>query len=125
MEQEAFLQYALQQEVCIIPSPLYIVRRDFAGCTQLRALRKKGKSKTWRGTYARLNAFDKCEQLDKPKWFDSCRQMPKISGEKTFEEAIPKAVELSHKVVVSLRHSEDACQTHQSPNRVLFRLHHL
>ena len=27
---------------------------------------KKGKSKTWRGAYARLNAFDKCEQLDKP-----------------------------------------------------------
>ena len=42
--------------------------RAFAGCTQLRAVRKRGKSKTWRGTYARLNAFDKCEQLDKPQW---------------------------------------------------------
>ena len=29
----------------------------FAGCTQLRAVWKKGKSKTWQGTYARPNAL--------------------------------------------------------------------
>ena len=23
---------------------------------------------TWRGTYAQANAFDKCRQLDTPKW---------------------------------------------------------
>ena len=68
IEQEAFLKCTSLQEVCIPPSLLYIARRAFAGCAQLRAVRKKGKSKTWRGTYARLNAFDKCEQLDKPKW---------------------------------------------------------
>ena len=68
IEQEAFLKCASLQEVCIPPSLLYIARRAFAGCTQLRAVRKQGKSKTWRGTYARLNAFDKCEQLDKPQW---------------------------------------------------------
>ena len=68
IEQEAFLKCTSLQEVCIPPSLLYIVRRAFAGCTQLRAFRKQGKSKTWRGTYALLNAFDKCEQLDKPHW---------------------------------------------------------
>ena len=68
IEQEAFLKCTSLQEVCIPPSLLYIARRAFAGCTQLRAFRKQGKSKTWRGTYAWLNAFDKCEQLDKPQW---------------------------------------------------------
>ena len=68
IEQEAFLRCTSLQEVCIPPSLLYIARRAFAGCTQLRTFRKKGKSKTWQGTYARLNAFDRCEQLDKPKW---------------------------------------------------------
>ena len=68
MEQEAFLQCASLQEVCIPPSLLCIARRAFAGRTQLRVFRKMGKSKTWRGTYARINAFDKCEQLDKPTW---------------------------------------------------------
>ena len=68
IEQEAFLKCTSLQEVCIPPSLLYIARRAFAGCTQLRAVRKQGKSKAWRGTYARLNAFDKCEQLDKPQW---------------------------------------------------------
>ena len=68
IEQEAFLKRTLLQEVYIPPSLLYIALRAFAGCTQLRAFRKQGKSKTWRGTYAWLNAFDKCEQLDKPQW---------------------------------------------------------
>ena len=67
IEQEAFLNCTSLQEVCTPPSLLYIARRALAGCTQLRAFWKKGKSKTWRGTYARPNAFDKCEQLDKPK----------------------------------------------------------
>ena len=68
IEQEAFLKCTSLQEVCIPPSLLYIARRAFAGCTQLRAVHKQGKSKTWRGTYALLNAFDKCEQLNKPQW---------------------------------------------------------
>ena len=68
IEQEAFLKCTSLQEVCIPPSLLYIAQRAFAGCTQLRAFRKQGKSKTLRGTYAWLNAFDKCEQLDKPHW---------------------------------------------------------
>ena len=68
IEQEAFFQCASLQEVCIPPSLLYIARRAFAGCTQLRAFCKTGKSTTWRGTYARVNAFDKCEHLDKPQW---------------------------------------------------------
>ena len=68
IEQEAFLRCASLREVCIPPSLLYIARRAFAGCTQLRTFCKTGKSTTWRGTYARVNAFDKCEHLDKPKW---------------------------------------------------------
>ena len=68
IEQEAFHKCTSLQEVYFPPSLLYIARRAFAGCTQLRAVRKQRKSKTWRGTYARLNAFDRCEQLDKPQW---------------------------------------------------------
>ena len=68
IEQEAFHKCTSLQEVYIPPPLLYIARRAFAGCTQLRAVRKQRKSKTWQGTYARLNAFDKCEQLDKPQW---------------------------------------------------------
>ena len=68
IEQEAFLQCASLQEVGIPPTLLYIARRAFAGCAQLRTIYKTGKSTTWRGTYARVNAFDKCEQLNKPNW---------------------------------------------------------
>ena len=68
IEQEAFLKCTSLQEVCIPPSLLYIAQRAFASCTQLRAIRKDGKCTTWRGTYAWCNAFDKCDQLDKPKW---------------------------------------------------------
>ena len=81
IEQEAFLKCTSLQEVCIPPSLLYIARRAFAGCTQLRAVRKQGKSKTWRGTYARLNAFDK-----RPNGSDSCRQMPMTNGETTSKQ---------------------------------------
>ena len=68
IEQEAFFQCASLQEVCTRSSLLYTARRAFAGCAQLRTFCKTGKSTTWRGTYARINAFEKCEQLDKPKW---------------------------------------------------------
>ena len=68
IEQEAFYKCASLREVCIPPTLLYIARRAFAGCTQLRTVLKTEKSKTWRGTYARLNAFDSCGQLDKPQW---------------------------------------------------------
>ena len=40
MEQEAFLR-CTSQEVCIPSSLLYIARRAFAGCTQLRTVPKK------------------------------------------------------------------------------------
>ena len=89
IEQEAFLKCTSLQEVCIPPSLLYIARRAFAGCTQLRAVRKKGKSKTWRGTYARLNAFDKCEQLDKAKWLRFLPPNAKDQWREDFREALP------------------------------------
>ena len=69
IEQKAFLRDASLREICIPPSLLYIARRAFAGCTQLRTLCKTGKSTTWRGTYARVNSFDKYEHLDKLNWF--------------------------------------------------------
>ena len=89
IEQEAFLKCTSLQGVCIPPSLLYIARRAFAGCAQLRAVRKKGKSKTWRGTYARLNAFDKCEQLDKPQWLRFLPPNAKDQWREDFQEAIP------------------------------------
>ena len=88
IEQEAFLQCASLQEVCVPPSLLYIARRAFAGCTQLRTFRKKGKSKTWRGTYARVNTFDKCEQLDKPTWLRYLPPNAKDQWREDFREAI-------------------------------------
>ena len=89
IEQEAFLKCTSLQEVCVPPSLLYIARRAFAGCTQLRAVHKRGKSKTWRGTYARLNAFDKCEQLDKPKWLRFLPPNAKDQWGEDFREALP------------------------------------
>ena len=89
IEQEAFLKCTSLQEVCVPPSLLYIARRAFAGCTQLRAVRKKGKSKTWRGTYARLNAFDKCEHLDKPQWLRFLPPNANDQWREDFQEAIP------------------------------------
>ena len=68
IEQEAFLLCVSLQEVSIPPSLLYIARRAFAGCMKLRAFRRQGKSKTWRGTYAHRNVFDKCGQLPQPIW---------------------------------------------------------
>ena len=50
---------------------------------------KKGKSKTWRGTFARLNAFDKCEQLDKPEWLRFLPPNAKDQWREDFQEAIP------------------------------------
>ena len=89
IEQEAFLKCTSLQEVCIPPSLLYIARRAFAGCTQLRAVWKKGKSKTWRGTYARPNAFDKCEQLNKPKWLRFLPPNANDQWRENFQEALP------------------------------------
>ena len=49
-------------DVALVPFP-----EDFAP-PPTPAETGPGKSTTWRGTYARVNAFDKCEQLDKPTW---------------------------------------------------------
>ena len=68
IEQEAFYKCISLKEVSTPPSLLYIARHAFAGCSQLRIILKQGKSKTWRGTYAQSNAFDKCEQFDQPTW---------------------------------------------------------
>ena len=88
IEQEAFLQCASLREVCVPSTLLYIARRAFAGCTQLRTLYKTGKSTTWRGTYARVNAFDKCEQLDKPKWLRFLPPNAKDKWREDFTEAV-------------------------------------
>ena len=89
IEQEAFFQCASLQEVCAPPSLLCIARRAFAGCAQLRAFCKTGKSTTWRGTYAWINAFDKCEQLDKPTWLRFLPPNAKDQWREDFTEAVP------------------------------------
>ena len=89
IEQEAFFQCASLQDVRTPPSLLYIARRAFAGCTQLRAFCKTGKSTTWRGTHARINAFDKCEQLDKPKWLRFLPPNANDQWREDFTEAAP------------------------------------
>ena len=61
-------------------SLLYMARCAFAGSTQFRAICKQEKSKTWRGTYARPNAFDKCEQLDQSEWH---RVLPADASDRT------------------------------------------
>ena len=68
IEQEAFYKCISLKEVSTPPSLLYIARHAFAGCTHLRIILKQGKSRTWRGTYAQSNAFDKCEHFDQPTW---------------------------------------------------------
>ena len=45
-------------------TPLYIARRAFGGCTQLNRFERTDKSLSWRGTYARANAFLRCDDLD-------------------------------------------------------------
>ena len=54
-------------------------------------MRKQGKSKTWRGTYARPNAFDKCEQLDQPKWLRFLQADANDLWREDFLEPAPKA----------------------------------
>ena len=88
IEQEAFLRCSSLREVCIPPTLLYIARRAFAGCTQLRTFCKTRKSTTWRGTYARVNAFEKCEHLDKPKWLRFLPPNDKDKWREDFTEAV-------------------------------------
>ena len=78
IEQEAFFKCTSLREVRAPPTLLYIARRAFAGCAH-----KTGKRTTWRGTYARGNAFDECEQLDKPKWL---RFLPSNTKDKWVDE---------------------------------------
>ena len=70
IQQEAFLKCAslTLTEVHVPPTLLYIARRAFGGCTQLNRFERTDKSLTWRGAYARANAFLRCDNLDMPKW---------------------------------------------------------
>ena len=56
------------------PALLYMSKRAFAGCTQLRKLVRVGKKGTWRGTYAEPDAFELCAKLVLPTWI---RLLPK------------------------------------------------
>ena len=70
IEQEAFLQCASLQEVCTPPSMLYMARRAFARCTQLRVFRKTGKSRNLSMPLTNVSTWTS------PRGFVSCRQMP-------------------------------------------------
>ena len=61
-----------------LPALLYIHKRAFAGCTQLRKLVRVGKKGTWRGTYAELALPTWIRLLPKPtdgqeEWADFMR----------------------------------------------------
>ena len=43
---------------------------------------------TWRGTYARVNAFDKCDLLEKPPWLPFLPPNAKDSWREDFIEAV-------------------------------------
>ena len=60
------------------PTLLYIARRAFGGCTQLSRFERTDQSLTWRGAYARANAFLRCDHLDMPKWV---RWLPRSQGD--------------------------------------------
>ena len=68
IQQEAFLKCTSLTEVHVPPTLLYIARRAFGGCTQLNRFERTDQSWTWRGAYARANAFLRCDNLDMPKW---------------------------------------------------------
>ena len=87
IDEEAFFQCVSLQEVCMPASLLYIARRAFAGCTQLRSLYRQGKSTTWRGTYARLNAFDQCKLLGQPAWLRYLPSNAKDLCQESFRQA--------------------------------------
>ena len=110
IEQEAVLKCTSLQEVSTPPSLLYIARRAFAGYTQLRAIRKQGKSKTWRGTYARPNAFDKCEQLDQPKWL---RFLPADANDLWREDFLEPAPKASNAFAAGMVHKHSARKLRQ------------
>ena len=69
IEQEAFLKCISLQEVCIPPSLLYISRRAFLQVARsFEQFVKRKKQNMARYLCPARNAFDKCEQLDKPQW---------------------------------------------------------
>ena len=65
------------------PSLLYIARRAFAG-TQLRAIRKQGKSKTCKGHMSDPMPLTNVSNSISPNGSDVCGPMPMIYGEQTF-----------------------------------------
>ena len=87
-----------------------MARRAFAGCTQLRAVRKQGKSKTWRGTYARPNAFDKCEQFDQPTWL---RFLPADANDLWREDFLDPASKASNAFAAGMEHKHSARKIRQ------------
>ena len=87
-----------------------MARRAFAGCTQLRAICKQGKSKTWRGTYARPNAFDKCEQLDLPEWH---RVLPADASDLWREDFLEPAPKASNAFAAGMVHKHCARKLRQ------------
>ena len=82
IEQEAFLKCTSLTEVSVPPTLLYFARRASAGCTQLNQFQRTGKCMTWRGTYSRVNAFLRCDNLGVitlicPSGFAGCRVLPR------------------------------------------------
>ena len=109
----AFAHCSQLQQLCLSRNLRIIEQEAFlkcAGCTQLRAIRKQGKSKTWRGTYARPNAFDKCEQLDQPKWL---RFLPADANDLWREDFLEPAPKASNAFVAGMVHKHSARKLRQ------------
>ena len=91
-------------------SLLYMARCAFAGSTQFRAICKQRKSKTWRGTYARPNAFDKCEQLDQSEWH---RVLPADASDLWREDFLEPAPKTSNAFAAGMVHKHTARKLRQ------------
>ena len=83
-------------------------------------------SKTWRGTHVRPNAFNKCEQLDQPKWL---RFLPADANDlwrEDFLEPAPKASNASRRkwCIASARKLRQVkCANIEQSRQLLFDIH--
>ena len=121
IEQEAFLRCASLWRGLHSTIPA-THSKACLGCAQLRAFCKTGKSTTWTGTYARVNAFDKCEHLDKPEWLRFLPPNDKDKWREDFTEAV-------HKGYLLLSHTGSALRVllllFDDQTESLLRPHHL
>ena len=87
IEQEAFLHCASLRGLHPSNSALHC-SACFCWLRATSHILQTGKITTWRGTYARVNAFDKCDLLEKPPWLPFLPPTAKDSWREDFIEAV-------------------------------------